>query len=91
MFLKQRRRKVGIRYMFIRKGGRAIHKLGDISRDFYDAELIIVNDEDEENYIGRFADGFGFINVKFFKSDCREATEEEVELCRKGKMKSIKF
>ena len=79
------------KYMLIRKGGKAIHMLGDISRDFFDAELIIVHDEDEENYIGHYAEGFGFINVKFRKSDCRLAADEEVELCFKGKMEDVKF
>ena len=77
--------------MFIKKGGKAIHQLGDISRDVYDAELIFINNEDEDNYIGSYAEGFGFINVKFNKADCRDATEEEVEMCYKGKMEEIKF
>lgn len=36
-------------YMFLRKGGKAIHQLGDISRDVYSAELIVVNGEDGSN------------------------------------------
>lgn len=68
------------RNMFLKKGGKAIHLLGDISRDVLDAELIFVHSEDENNYIGHFAEGFGFINVKFAKEDCREASDEEVKM-----------
>ena len=66
-------------YFFLRKGGKAIHKLGDISRDYYNAELIIINSEEEDNYIGNFSEGFGFIDVKFKKSDCKKATQEEID------------
>lgn len=66
------------KYMLLRKGGKAIHKLGDISRNVLDAELIMIHDEDENNWIGEFAEGFGFIDIKFNKSDCRNATEEEL-------------
>lgn len=62
------------RYMMATK---AIHKLGDISRDKPD--LCVVHDEDKENYIGNWVTGFGFINVKFPKSTTRELTEEEKE------------
>lgn len=68
------------RYMFLKKGGKAIHQLGDISRDVYNAELIIVDGEDKSNWIGRFVEGFGFINVKFAKDDCKEATDAEIEM-----------
>lgn len=68
------------RCMFIRKNGKAIHQLGDISRDYYNAELIYVNSEDEDNWIGNYAEGFGFVNVKFAKKDCKEASEEEVKM-----------
>ena len=53
----------------------AIHQLGDIGRDKPD--LCIIHGEDEENYIGRWVAGFGFINVKFPKSTTRELTREE--------------
>lgn len=69
-----------IRCMFIRKNGKAIHQLGDISRDYYNAELIYVHSEDEDNWIGHYAEGYGFINVKFAKKDCKEASEEEVKM-----------
>ena len=79
------------KFMFIKKGGKAIHKLGDISRDVLDAEMIYVYNEDEKNWIGQYCEGFGFVDVKFAKADCRDASEEEVDLVRKGKIKSIKF
>ena len=71
--------------MFLRKGGKAIHILGDITRDVYNAELIVVNGEDESNWIGHFAEGFGFCDVKFAKSDCKEATAEEIEMWLKDR------
>lgn len=77
--------------MFLRKGGKAVHQLGDVSRNVLDAELIYVYNEDDENYIGQFAEGYGFFDIKFRKSDCREATVEEVELCEHGRMSEIKF
>lgn len=79
------------KFMLLKKGGKALHLLGDISRDYYDAELIYVHDETDEYYIGHFAEGFGFINVKFLKTDCRDATEEEIEICKQGKMETLKF
>ena len=56
---------------------KAVHKLGDISRNKPD--LCIVHDEDEKNYIGNWVTGFGFINVKFPKNTTRELSEEEKE------------
>ena len=76
--------------MFIKKGGKAIHKLGDLSRDYLDAELICISNEDEQNWIGNYAEGIGFFDVHFAKEDCREATDEEVEQWIKNK-ESIKF
>ena len=67
------------RYMFIRKGGKAIHKLGDISRNYLSAELIFVVSEDENNWIGYYVEGYGFIDVEFAKEDCRDASDEEVK------------
>jgi len=73
--LKQIERKLKKpRYMMATK---AIHKLGDISRDVPD--LCYVHSEDEENYIGNWTAGFGFINVKFPKKTTRELTEKEKE------------
>ena len=76
--------------MFIKKGGKAIVKMGDISRDYYDVELICVSNEDENNWIGNYAEGLGFFNVKFAKEDCREASEEEVNKWIRNP-ESIKF
>lgn len=56
---------------------RAIHKLGDISRDKPD--LCWVRDEDDEAYIGAWVAGFGYLNVRFPKSTTRELTAEERE------------
>lgn len=61
--------------MVLKGGSPAIHKLGNIGRP--DDEKIRVFEEDEEHYIGEFEEGFGFINVKFKKSDCRPLTKEE--------------
>lgn len=73
------------KYMFLRKGGKAIHILGDITRNVYNAELILVDGEDESNWIGHFAEGYGFINVKFAKADCKEATDEEIKMWVKNR------
>lgn len=61
--------------MVLKGGSPAIHKLGNIGRP--DDEKIRVFEEDEGHYIGEFEEGFGFINVKFKKSDCRPLTKEE--------------
>lgn len=67
------------KYMWLRCGGKAIHKLGDLSRDTYPVELICISGENESNWIGNFAEGHGFFGVEFAKEDCREATDEEIE------------
>ena len=56
---------------------KAIHKLGDISRD--EEELCYIHGEDEENYIGMFVEGYGFVDVKFPKETTRKLTQEEIE------------
>ena len=53
----------------------AIHQLGDISSDTPD--ICIIHKEDEDNYIGNWVFGLGFINVKFPKASTRDLTEEE--------------
>lgn len=78
------------RKMFLRKGGKATHQLGDMTRDVYEVELINVYDEEEDNWIGSFVEGFGFFHVKFAKSDCREATEEEIKQWFRNR-DSVKF
>ncbi len=54
---------------------KATHKIGDISKD--NPSLCLVCDENEENYIGSWVTGLGFIDVQFPKSTTRELTEEE--------------
>jgi hypothetical protein len=61
-----------IRYMM---GTKAFHKLGDISRD--EPDLVYVHDEDDMDYIGNWATGFGFVNVHFPKESTRELTSVE--------------
>ncbi len=60
------------KYMMATK---AIHKLGDISSDHPD--LCFIKEEDEDNYIGNWVTGYGFINVKFPKETTRELTQDE--------------
>ena len=63
--------------MMLKANSPAIHKLGNIGRDIDDK--IRIHSEDENYYIGSFEEGYGFINVKFNKSDCRSLTLEERE------------
>lgn len=62
------------KYMMATK---AIHKLGDISSS--EPDLCIIYREDDENWIGNWVTGLGFINVKFPKISTRELTREEIE------------
>jgi hypothetical protein len=61
--------------MILKGGSPAIHKLGDIGRDVDDK--IRIYEETDVHYIGNFEEGFGFIDVKFRKEDCRPLTEGE--------------
>ena len=63
--------------MMLKANSPAIHKLGDIGRNIDDK--IRIHSEDENHYIGSFEEGYGFINVKFNKSDCRPLTQTEQE------------
>ena len=63
--------------MMIKANSPAIHKLGDIGRNIDDK--IRIHSEDDTHYIGSFEEGYGFINVKFNKLDCRLLTQEERE------------
>ncbi|MDN5317860.1 MAG: hypothetical protein PWR08_1985, partial [Thermoanaerobacterium sp.] len=63
------------RIMVLKGGSPAIHKLGNIGRE--NDDYIRVYDETEDYYIGNFEEGFGFVDVKFRKEDCRPLTEEE--------------
>jgi len=59
---------------------RAIHTLGDISRD--EPSLAIIYEEAGENWIGEWATGLGMVNVLFPKASTRELTDEERSLYR---------
>lgn len=61
------------KYMMATK---AIHLLGDISRE--EADICIIREEDADNYIGEWVTGFGFVEVKFPKDSTRDLTAEEV-------------
>ena len=63
--------------MILKGGSPAIHMTGNISRKCDDK--IRIHSEDNDHYIGNFEEGFGFINVKFNKSDCRPLTTKERE------------
>jgi hypothetical protein len=55
---------------------RAIHKLGDISRD--EPDLCFIRDEDDDAYIGAWVTGLGYTQVRFPKDTTRDLTSEEV-------------
>ena len=63
--------------MMLKANSPAIHMTGDISRKYDDK--IRIHSEDDNYYIGNFEEGYGFINVKFNKSDCRPLTQMERE------------
>lgn len=63
-----------VRYMI---ATRALHKLGDISRD--EPDLCWIDGEDDEAYIGAWVTGFGYVNVRFPKATTRELTDAERE------------
>ena len=42
---------------------KALHKLGDISRN--PADLCVIDRENKENFIGNWVTGYGFIDVNF--------------------------
>lgn len=69
------------RIMVLKGGSPAIHKMGNIGRK--NDEFIRVQSENKDYYIGQFEEGFGFIDVKFKKSDCRNITKEEREFLKK--------
>ncbi len=63
--------------MILKGGSPAIHKMGDIGRK--EDDFIRVHSEIDKQYIGNFEFGFGFIDVKFNKSDVRPCTKEEID------------
>lgn len=65
------------RIMVLKGGSPAIHLLGDIGRD--EDDFIWVESETEDQYIGHFEEGLGFINVRFNKADVRPCTTEEID------------
>jgi len=67
--------------MVLRGGSPAIHKLGDIGREIDD--YIQIHSETDEYYIGNFVEGYGFIDVKYHKSDCRNLTQDEINKMNK--------
>lgn len=62
------------KYMMATK---AIHRDKDISSDAYD--LCFIHSEDDDNYIGNWVYGFGFVDVKFPKTTTRDLTQDEIE------------
>jgi len=62
------------KYMMATK---AVHKMGDISRD--EPDLCHVHEEALDHYIGSWVTGYGFINVKFPKETTRDLTPEEIK------------
>ena len=65
------------RIMVLNGGSPAMHKLGNIGRK--DDSFIIITDDKDDQYIGQFAEGFGFVHVEFNKSDVRPCTKEEID------------
>ena len=49
------------------------------SVELEEPDICIVFEEDEENYIGNWVEGLGFIGLKFPNKTTRELTEEEKE------------
>jgi len=49
--------------------------MGDISSD--EPDICEIDGEDEENYIGTWVQGHGFMEVKFPKATTRELTDDE--------------
>jgi hypothetical protein len=69
----------------IRVGTTAIHKMGDISRseEFpWRDRLVFVRSESEDDYVGNWVEGFGFVGVFFPKETTRPLTADEVESLR---------
>lgn len=53
----------------------ALHKLGDISRD--EPDLAIIYGDSGDDWVGQWATGIGYINVRFPKATTRELTDGE--------------
>ena len=64
--------------MMVLKAGRpAIHKLGDIGSSNIDEYIDVVR-ETSSDYIGMFAEGLGFVDVRFKKEDVRPMSKKEI-------------
>lgn len=63
--------------MVLKGGSDALHKTGNIGRE--EDDFIIVYAEEGDKWIGQFKEGFGFLDVKFNKSDVRPCTKEEID------------
>ena len=61
----------------LKAGGRADHQLGSISRD--EDDLFHVQMVGEDECIGIFVCGYGFMNVKVNPEDLRKITQKEWE------------
>jgi hypothetical protein len=67
----------------IKRGTTAIHQLGDISRE--NGDYFYADKKVDDNWIGAWLTGFGFMNVKFPVDTVSELTDEQKqELKRLG-------
>ncbi|QTH44943.1 hypothetical protein J4772_11380 [Cohnella sp. LGH] len=73
------------RYLILKGGSPAVHKLGDIGRT--EDDLIYVAEETPGHFIGSFVEGFGFMDVEFRKIDCRPLTPDEIEKLNNSKIR----
>lgn len=71
---------------FIKEGGRAVHTgTGvDMSNSCSKPRLICVSHQNENFWIGNYAEGVGAYNIYFDKRDCRKAHRKEVKMYMKG-------
>lgn len=80
------------KHMMLRKNGEAWHCRGDLHRDELAWEPIFVYAEDGSDYwVGHYVEGFGFIDVRFLKSDCRDMTEAELQHYENAKLEIVGF
>lgn len=56
---------------------KAFHQLGEISSE--EPDICIINEEDEDHYIGSWVFGLGFFGVKFPKETTHHLTEADVK------------
>lgn len=64
----------GDRYMM---ATRAVHKLGDLTRDEPDLAIVYPDQETDTDYVGEWATGYGYVMVRFPKETTRPLTEAE--------------